>query len=247
MEGNLMSSAIDYVEALKRPFSDAKSLLIGTLLGLIPLVNFTVIGYTLTSTGLSKEHPHKDTLPEWSDYVELFMKGLKSVLIGISFFLPAALVIFATVGSVILSPALSMILGGVPVDSWDDLAAGNFSDIEMHHWLSQNWEEFIPLITNAAPFIILGVILGFVAFYLMPAALLGWLKEDKISAAYSVENLKKAISLDYLVNFLIVGYLIGLLNSLLQWLPVVGVGITMYVGGIFSYTVFSQIYERAEN
>jgi hypothetical protein len=242
-----MDSAIDYVEALKRPFQDTKSLIIGTLLGIIPLVNFTVIGYTLTSTGLSKDHQDKDTLPEWSDYVELFMKGLKSVLIGISLFLPAALVIFATVGSVILSPALSMILGGIPVDSWDDLAAGNFSEIEMHHWLSQNWEEFIPLITNAAPFIILGVVLGFVAFYLMPAALLGWLKEDKMTAAFSMDNLKKAISLDYLVNWLIVGYLIGLVNSLLQWLPVIGTGITMYVGGVFSYMVFAQIYERAEN
>ena len=242
-----MNSAVDYVKALKRPFSDTKSLIIGTLLGIIPLVNFTVIGYTLTSTGLSKEHPGKDTLPEWNDYVNLFLKGLKSVLIGITLFLPAALVIFATVGSVILSPALSMILGGVPVDSWDDLAAGNFSDIEMQHWLSQNWEEFIPLITNAAPFLILGVVLGFVAFYLMPVALLGWLKEDKMSAAFSMDTLKKAISLDYLVNWLIVGYLIGLLNSLLQWLPIIGAGITMYVGGVFSYMVFAQIYERAEN
>jgi len=195
-----MDSAIDYVEALKRPFQDTKSLIIGTLLGIIPLVNFTVIGYTLTSTGLSKDHQNKDTLPEWSDYVELFMKGLKSVLIGITLFLPAALVIFATVGSVILSPALSMILGGIPIDNWDDLAAGSFSEIEMNHWLSQNWEEFIPLITNAAPFIILGVVLGFVAFYLMPVALLSWLKEDKITAAFSIYNLKKAISLDYLVN-----------------------------------------------
>lgn len=242
-----MDSSIDYVEALKRPFQDTKNLIIGTLLGIIPLINFTVIGYTLTSTGLSKDHQDKETLPEWSDYVELFMKGLKSVLIGISFFLPAALVIFATVGSVILSPALSMILGGIPVDSWDDLAEGNFSDIEMQSWLAQNWEEFIPLITNAAPFIILGVVLGFVAFYLMPAALLGWLKEDRLTAAYSIDNLKKAISLDYLVNWLIVGYLIGLINSLLQWLPIIGAGITMYVGGVFSYMVFAQVYERAEN
>jgi len=49
------------------------------------------------------------------------------------------------------------------------------------------------------------------------------------------------------VNWLIVGYLIGLVNSLLNWIPVLGVGITMYVGGVFSYTVYSEIFERGEN
>ena len=242
-----MTSAIDYVEALKRPFKDTKSLAIGSILGIIPLVNFTVIGYTLTSTGLAKGHPEKENLPEWSDYIELFMKGLKSVLVGIIMFLPAALVIFATVGSVLVSPALSMILGGIPVDNWDDIAAGNFSDIAVENWITQNWQEFVPLIASATPFLIIGGALGFLAFYLLPAALLGWLKEDSLAAAFSVKNLKKAASLDYLVNWLIAGYLISLLNSLLSWLPIIGAGITMYVGGIFSYTVFAQLIMRAED
>jgi biotin transporter BioY len=100
------------------------------------------------------------------------------------------------------------------------------------------------LFTNAAPFIIIAAALGFLAFYIMPAALLGWLKEDNISAAFNWKTLKMTITLDYLVNWLIVGYLIGLVNSLLQWIPIIGVGITMYVGGVFSYTVFSEIYGR---
>lgn len=240
----MKTQAIDYVEALKRPFSDTKKLLIGTILGIIPLVNFTVIGYTLTSTGFTKEKVGKEGLPEWEDYVNLFMKGLKSVIIGIILFLPAALVLFGTIGNVILLPAMSMIIGGLPIETWDDLMAGNVSEIEMQHWLAQNWEQFIPLLTNAAPLLILAVVLGFLAFYIMPAVILGWLKEDSITAAFSWNVIKKTVSLDYLVNWLIVGYLIGLVNSLLQWIPILGVGITMYVGGVFSYTVFSEVYER---
>ena len=129
---------------------------------------------------------------------------------------------------------------------WDDLMAGNVSEIEMQHWLAQNWEQFIPLLANAAPLLILAVVLGLLAFYIMPAVILGWLKEDSITAAFSWNVVKKTVSLDYLVNWLIVGYLIGLVNSLLQWIPILGVGITMYVGGVFSYTVFSEVYERGQ-
>ncbi|MCW4014431.1 MAG: DUF4013 domain-containing protein [Candidatus Bathyarchaeota archaeon] len=238
--------AIDYVEALKRPFLNSKSLAVGSILGIIPVVNFTVIGYTLSSTGLSKEKVGKDSLPEWSDYVDLFMKGLVSILIGIILFLPAALVMFATLGSVFLSPAMSMILGGLPIESCEDLMAGQIPDTVMEHWLAQNWTEFIPLLRNATPFLILAVLLGLAAFYIMPVAILGWLKEDDIKAAFNWNNLKMTMTLDYLVNWLIVGYLIGLVNSLFSWIPVLGVGITMYVGGVFSYTVYSELFERAE-
>jgi len=242
----MKDNSIDYVKALKRPFLNTKSVLVGTLLGIIPVVNFTVIGYTLASTGLSKEKVGKDTLPEWNDYVELFKKGLVSVLIGVILFLPAALVLFGTIGSVILSPAMSMILGGLPIQSCEDLIAGQIPDTVMESWLAQNWTEFIPLLTNAAPFIILAVILGLAALYIMPAAILGWLKEDNISAAFSIKTLNATMTLDYLVNWLIVGYLIGLVNSLFSWIPVLGVGITMYVSGVFSYTVYSELFTRAE-
>lgn len=242
----MKTHAIDFVEALKRPFSDTKKLLIGTILGIIPIVNFTVIGYTLTSTGFTKEEVNKESLPEWENYVDLFMKGLVSVIIGIILFLPAALVLFGTLGTVIIAPAVNMILGGLPIETYNDLISGQVTEIEMQNWLAQNWQKFIPLFQNAAPLLLLGVLLGLVALYIMPAAILGWLKEDRLGAAFSMKTLRLTATLDYLVNWLIVGYLIGLVNTLLQWIPILGVGISMYVGGVFSYTVFSEIYERGQ-
>jgi len=38
---------VDYGEAIKRPFSDVKKLLIGIVIQLIPIVNFMAIGYQL--------------------------------------------------------------------------------------------------------------------------------------------------------------------------------------------------------
>ncbi len=88
--------------------------------------------------------------------------------------------------------------------------------------------------------------LAALAFYIIPFALLAWLDEDSFSAAFSWSNLKKTMTLDYLVNWLIVGYLGGILSSLLGWVPFLGTGITLYVSGVFSYTVFAELYESEE-
>ena len=238
-------NAVDYVKALKRPFSDTRKFLVGTILGMIPLVNLTVIGYTLNSTGLAKDNGNRDGLPEWTNFGELFMKGLGTVAIGIIMLLPAGLILLGTFGSVITSPALSMIFGGVPMDTWNNYAAGQMTDIQMEDWFAQNWTEFIPVFTKAVPLLLLGGLLAALAFYILPAAILGWVKEDRFSAAFSWETIKKTMTLDYLVNWLIVGYLGGVLTSLLGWVPFLSTGITMYVSGVFSYTVFAELYERA--
>ena len=238
-------NAVDYVKALKRPFSDTRKFLTGTVLGMIPIVNLTVIGYTLNSTGLAKDNGNRDGLPEWTNFGELFMKGLGTVAIGIIMLLPAGLILLGTFGSVITSPALSMIFGGVPMDTWNNYAAGQMTDIQMEDWFAQNWTEFIPVFTKAVPLLLLGGLLAALAFYILPAAILGWVKEDRFSAAFSWETIKKTMTLDYLVNWLIVGYLGGVLTSLLGWVPFLSTGITMYVSGVFSYTVFAELYERA--
>jgi hypothetical protein len=107
--------SVDFVEALKRPFMDTRKFLIGAILGIIPFLNFTVIGYTMNSTGFTKEGVKKDSLPEWGNYGDLFTKGLVAALISIILFLPAILVLFGTVGGVIVAPAMSVIFGGVPM------------------------------------------------------------------------------------------------------------------------------------
>ncbi|HLC36661.1 MAG TPA: hypothetical protein VJK05_03590 [archaeon] len=37
----------EYVEAIKKPFGDIKTLVIGTVIGIIPIVNFLLFGYGL--------------------------------------------------------------------------------------------------------------------------------------------------------------------------------------------------------
>jgi hypothetical protein len=237
---------VDFIKALKRPFSDINKFLIGTILGMIPIVNFTVIGYTLVCTGFTKEKVNRDGLPEWKNYGDLFMKGLVATIIGIILSLPAALILLGTFGSFFISPVLSMLFGGFSIDTWNNLITGRITEIQIQNWFAQNWTKIMPFFISALPFLLLGAVLALLTLYIMPGTVLGWLKEDRFSAAFSWKNLKKTLTMDYLVNRIVVGLLVMITSALLGWIPFIGSGITMYVTGVFSYTVLAEVFERGQ-
>lgn len=115
---------VEYLEALKRPFSDMKKLLIGIILGGIPLINLIVVGYTLVCTGFTSVKISKDSLPEWENYGDLFMKGLMSAIIGFILFIPNSLVMFGAFESFITSSTVNQMLGGISPDTWNRLFSG---------------------------------------------------------------------------------------------------------------------------
>ena len=234
---------VDFVEALKRPFSDTQKLVMGLVLGSIPLVNLTVIGYTLVSTGFTKEKVEKDSLPEWKNYGDLFMKGLISALIGFILFIPNSLVFFGAFGTIVSSPILSQMLGGISPETWNQFFAGQITDTQMQDWFAQNWTQLVPLFLSATPYIILGSILALVASYIMPVIVLGWLKGDNVGAGFRWEVVRKAATMDYLVNWIVVGIVGMIVSALLGWIPFLGTSITTFVTGVFSYTVFAEVYE----
>ena len=90
---------MDFQGAIKRPFSDIKKFIIGALLNIIPIINFLSLGYVLEAADLSLR---KDkSLPEWEEWGDLFIKGLKGFLIAIIWFIPAIVVFFALAGTAI--------------------------------------------------------------------------------------------------------------------------------------------------
>ena len=241
---NIIPNMVDFVKALKRPFSDIQKFLIGLLLGSIPLVNLTVIGYTLVSSGFTKEKVEKDSLPEWKNYGYLFMKGLVSALIGFLLFLPNSLVLFGAFGTIISSPVVSQMLGGISPETWSRFFAGEITEMQMQDWFAQNWTKLVPLFLSATPYLILGFVLALVASYILPVIILGWLKENRVSAGFSWEAVKKTATMDYLVNWIVVGIVGMIVSALLGWIPFLGAGITMYVTGVFSFTVFAEVYDK---
>jgi type III secretory pathway component EscS len=66
-------------------------ILIGGILGIIPIVNFVVFGYvlvTLKNVAEGKPQP----LPEWGEFVDMFVKGLMLFIIILVYAIPAILI-----------------------------------------------------------------------------------------------------------------------------------------------------------
>ncbi len=92
---------VDYVKAIKRPFTDLKKLCIGIFFSLpIPLVslftNVAVSGYALQAGKFALEN--KSELPKWEDYGRLWLNGFLSGIIVLIYSIPIIILLF-TVGN----------------------------------------------------------------------------------------------------------------------------------------------------
>jgi len=74
---------VDFGRAIKRPFADLTKFIIGAVLSIIPVVNFLAMGYELKCAKSAMNG--KYDLPEWTDWGDLFVKGLLLVVIGVVF------------------------------------------------------------------------------------------------------------------------------------------------------------------
>jgi hypothetical protein len=91
-------------ESIKYPTTDKdwiKKVVIGGILGMIPIVNFIVQGYYLKIIKGSIEN--KSGMPEWEDWGNLFIKGLLVFIISIIYMLIPIIVISISVGGTIMA------------------------------------------------------------------------------------------------------------------------------------------------
>lgn len=86
--------AVKVVEAFQEPLSDPSwqnKILIGGLLCLLPIVNFFALGYSLKYlAGLLNEDNRK--LPEWDQWGDYFLIGLKFVIVTFVYLLGVAVI-----------------------------------------------------------------------------------------------------------------------------------------------------------
>lgn len=67
-------------DVLKKPFRDIKKLVIGSVLGAVPIVNFVLMGY-----GLEIASKPKEELPDFN--MDQFTLGLKAAVVGLVYML----------------------------------------------------------------------------------------------------------------------------------------------------------------
>ncbi|MBU4202008.1 MAG: DUF4013 domain-containing protein [Candidatus Altiarchaeales archaeon] len=112
---------VDFTRAIKRPFADLTKFIIGAVLSIIPIVNILAMGYELKCAKSAMKGDYK--LPEWTEWGDLFMKGLTLVVILVIYsvtvlIIPILLVVMwqmGVLGSSALEGVVMVILGSFAV------------------------------------------------------------------------------------------------------------------------------------
>lgn len=205
---------MDFTNAIKRPFSDFKKLLIGFLLAIIPIVNFFVGGYLLECARLTFKK--KNNLPEWTKWGDLFIHGLLTVLIALIY----------------LIPVIVLVLIGVIV-----------SGLSLMSSMLLDPKLLITGLLTAGPLLFIAALLYLLFIYIVPSAILTYAKNYKFGDAFDFGTVfKKAFTGTYLLAWL-VGALINIvLSVILGFIPVIGSPIAMVIGGIISITLVAEAY-----
>ncbi|MBS3168031.1 DUF4013 domain-containing protein [Candidatus Woesearchaeota archaeon] len=93
----------------------------------------------------------------------------------------------------------------------------------------------------AGPLFILAFVLGLFAIYILPSAILNWVKEDRFGAAFSFGTiLKKAFTGKYFVAWIVGAIINVVVVSILSFIPFVGGAIGSFTGMIISYTLLGE-------
>jgi hypothetical protein len=181
---------MDIVEEIKNPATDdnwALKILIGGILGLIPIVNFLVFCYLLKSARNAMENI--DGMPEWDDLGNMFIQGLAGVIITLIYMIIPIIILFMSVGGVILST------------------------------LSGDVATIIAGVGAALGALLLALLLILVIGFVLPMALVMYVKEGSLGAAFRFKEVLSRIRSvfgDYLVVYLvliILHFLLGFVAS----------------------------------
>lgn len=224
MEKALLKLTMDYETAFKKPFTDLKKLLIGILLGIVPIVNFFVSGYVVRT---AKNAMEKDSsLPEWQNWGELFVNGLLYMVIGLLYMLPALVV-----GIVSLWPVLPSMISSYTSQMMPN--AAQMPDITQM------------MAGGMVGGLALMALLVLAAAYILPSAILHF-ANNGFGAAFKLGNvLSNAFTGRYFLAWLVFALYSSALSGLLSRLPYVGfVGsaFAVFVGGVTGFTLLAEAF-----
>jgi len=239
---------VNYEEEIKKPFTDVKNLIIGIVLSLIPIVNFTIVtGFTIECSGLGKMKPSKK-MPEWKDWTYLFITGLTALVIRIIYMIPAIAVILIGLGLAAGDIAGAILGMTMTPEVMSQLGTSEAASQQIGQIIGSNWYLLLPVILKVAPILILGFILAAAAAFLTPMAVLNYVKNRKFSAAFELGKvLKKSLTGQYVLAWLAVLVLGAVLGTILSFIPILGPAIATFVVGVISFSLYGEVYREVKN
>lgn len=218
---------MEFKEILKKPFTNAKNLLIGILLSIVPIINFFAIGYTLECSGVGEQKASKK-LPEWQDWGGYFAKGFLFFLISLIYSLPVIILNLIFFGNEILQ-----------------FVNGSIIDIE---------SLIIIMTTELTKFVIAGIltlIFGLFISYILYSAILNYLKTKNFGSAFEFGKiLERAFTKLYFIAWiksLLVWIVIGVITAMFSGVWILSIIISpagAFIRDVITYTLMGDAYRK---
>jgi len=180
---------VNFIRAIKRPFTDIKKLIIGALLNLpIPVIkiftNIMVLGYSINCGKNSSEGDYK--LPEWKNYGQLWVDAFVALVIGLIYLIPA------------------LILSSILIPDF----INNFIN-DGNALLASAIQNPMGIINTYGFNFIVAVFIFLFIEYLFPVVVLNWIINKKFSSAFDFEYIfDKVFNKKYFTTWFVIS-LIG--------------------------------------
>jgi len=235
---------VKYEEAIRKPFTDLMKLVIGIILSAIPIVNWIAKGFAIECSGLGK-NKSSTKMPEWKNFVDLFVKGLMSDIIFFIYALPGVVVMMIGVGLTI-SSLMGVYMGSViSPELLTSVMNRQAQPGVIGNLISQNWAMAVPVLIGMSPIFLVGGILILLAMYMAPIAVLNYIKNKKFGEAFNFGIVsKKVFNIKYFVVWAVAIILTAIFTLIFSWIPWIGKGIAIFIAAVIYYTLYGQIFRE---
>ncbi|MEM0360531.1 MAG: DUF4013 domain-containing protein [Candidatus Diapherotrites archaeon] len=233
----------NFFEAIKRPFADRKALVLGTAIGALPGVNIFLLGFGLLESErlLSKR---RKPLGWWQ------MEGITSTTICafaiiLAYFLPVAFVsifflspLLARVGQMFYNPGTGLL--------W--LAQIGFNPFVLFNLFIGVCEKLAVLFLENLYSVLPVALVGVFFYYVLPFALVNFVKKESLVEAFNFEVVKGVFSFDYFLLWIFFHLYVYILFSVLAFfffLPVINFLLFGFVSFVFvssGANLFTQLF-----
>ena len=214
-----LNNSFSYARKL---FSDFGRLVILIVLDLIPIVNLIVTGY---ASRVLKESPGADSPPKLENYGDMFIDGLKIVIVSVIYMLVPLVLIAAGVGSFF---AAGIMEGG------PDFMLRGFSP------------AYMGLLSGTGlALALIGVLIAFVMLIILAAGIAHMIKTGKFGKAFAFGEILAVIRKigwgKYIAWLILIVVLAGIVGAIAGAIPYVGWIIAAVIGPALTVFYFRSL------
>ncbi len=227
---------MDIGTAVGKPFSDIKTLVIGIILMIIPVVNIlTIPGYMIRVANRTMNNDN--SLPGFSNFGELIVDSIKYIVISIVLMIPATIVLFIAIGSMIFGA-----LSATAMTGSTELMQEQLTSI------------ILGGLAAAAGLIVLGIILYIIGAILIVSGIMNYAKTRQFGKAFAIkENLRNFFTGSFIVAIIVaiiiaivLTFIVGIIVGALAFLPggvIIGLIIAVIIQFVIAVAIVSILAE----